>query len=568
MSPYGGSYVFKQQTYCNGGPAFRYLAPESTSGSPGVSMFRCRDGRYRVYSHHTSDPLSEPVDGKQRAHDALDLIRILETDGDKSEAYNLAVNNWMEDEDFEKLRAKFEKSHKENGSWPRNKLIPKDMFPDVKRKKGNKGLKGDITGLKSTLENLELMLKCYGVELGYNVITKEAEVEGLDKEVSTDGDDRENTIVSYIESLAGRCDLPTGSIASFISALSMKRERNPVVNYFEVLKWDGKSRIQELADTLTVPSDMQAARDFIIKRFLISICAAADAAKQSLNADAQPKYEYVLVLQGLQGVRKTTWFNYILPEDLRQYMKDGAWLDANNTDSVRKATRYVLVELGELDATFRRSDVARMKAYLSERFDVFRKPYSRSMGEFTRRTVYCATVNGVTFLSDPTGNRRYWALFVSSIQSVESSGIDLDQLWAEAWQLYLDGEQWWPTDEEERLAERARQYFEYRIESPVFDRIRKHFGGMSPEEKEMSGTVRMTAAKIAKAVNWSLKGDDRDQKTLKTISAWLEKNNLRADGGPDFYMKGSQRFWNMPKITGTLNNSDEDFDRYKDEEGD
>ena len=60
----------------------KFLSPDSTSGNPGVTVFRDAP---LVYSHH-SDLL-----GDGRAHDAFDVFALLEHGGDKRAAYEAAV---------------------------------------------------------------------------------------------------------------------------------------------------------------------------------------------------------------------------------------------------------------------------------------------------------------------------------------------------------------------------------------------------------------------------------------------------------------------------------------------
>ena len=48
----------------------------------------------------------------------------------------------------------------------------------------------------------------------------------------------------------------------------------------------------------------------------------------------------------------------------------------------------LIVELGELDATFRKSDIASLKSFITSDRDVLRRPYARLESEFARRTVF------------------------------------------------------------------------------------------------------------------------------------------------------------------------------------
>src|SRR5690606_18813858 len=129
-----------------------------------------------------------------------------------------------------------------------------------------------------------------------------------------------------------------------------------------------------------------------------------------------------------------------------------------NKDSIKAVISAWCCELGELDGTFRKSDVAALKAFLSQERDEIRLPYAPTASVFRRRTVFVGTVNDATFLADTTGNRRFWPLTVTRVD-VGWDDEEVDQLWAEAWGRYLTGEKWWPTpQEEELLAANAERY--------------------------------------------------------------------------------------------------------------
>jgi len=156
----------------------------------------------------------------------------------------------------------------------------------------------------------------------------------------------------------------------------------------------------------------------------------------------------VLVLQGRQLLGKTSWFLALIPD---ASLRDGAiltghHLDPANKDSMTTAIKHWIVEMGELDSTFRK-DVARLKGFLTSDKDKVRRPYAKTNSEYQRRTVFCASVNEETFLVDPTGNSRFWTLPVVEIDY--RHGIDMQQVFA---QLAVDLDrdvQWWLTPEED-----------------------------------------------------------------------------------------------------------------------
>ena len=97
-----------------------------------------------------------------------------------------------------------------------------------------------------------------------------------------------------------------------------------------------------------------------------------------------------------------------------------------------------LIELGELDATFKKSDIAQLKAFIPANRDIIRRPFARKESYYGRRTVFFGSVNKKEFLADDTGNTRFWTIKVTAINYNHT--IDMQQVWAEIYQLYESGE--------------------------------------------------------------------------------------------------------------------------------
>ena len=117
------------------------------------------------------------------------------------------------------------------------------------------------------------------------------------------------------------------------------------------------------------------------------------------------------------------------------------FLIPTNKDCLRTLSSFWIVELGELDASFRKADIARLKSYLTDDSDRVRFPYALKDTVLPRRTVFAASVNDPKFLVDETGNRRWWTIPVISIQ--ENHGIDIKQVWSEVYEIWKSGEQSW-----------------------------------------------------------------------------------------------------------------------------
>jgi predicted P-loop ATPase len=141
--------------------------------------------------------------------------------------------------------------------------------------------------------------------------------------------------------------------------------------------------------------------------------------------------------------------------------------DLGSKDSRIELLGKLIIEIGELDRV-RKGNLERVKAFLTARVDHFRLPWGRRASDIPRSCIFAASVNDATPLTDETGNRRFWPVACGEIL-IESLKADRDQLWAEAYQRYLDGHVWWIDSGE--LASAAVEEQSSRYESGVWDEV-------------------------------------------------------------------------------------------------
>ena len=298
----------------------------------------------------------------------------------------------------------------------------------------------------STDTNLDILLEKKNYTLGYDVIKKEVTVShpGLDDNI----DNVIDTALSAISSDAQREKLPKDIGKEHLRSIAMnKYSYNPLTTMIEksMSKYDGETDyIQQLASCFNTNASNEYVYE-ILKRWLIQCPAAWYHDKDVLiNPEAKLKFENVLCLLGAQGLNKTKLLSGLLDfQGYDKYFKEGVKLSPSDKDSVKQAVSYGIVELGEIDATFRKSDVAELKAFFSNTTDELRLPYDRATSKYKRRTVFAATVNEQFFLADSTGNRRYWVLDLISIDFDAFGRIDKEGLWGQVGKLFFEGHKWW-----------------------------------------------------------------------------------------------------------------------------
>ncbi len=335
----------------------------------------------------------------------------------------------------------------------------------------------DVNGKGKPLEtigNAEQALKRLGVTVRYNVISKDIEIIIPNEGYSVDNE--ANASLAWIMSAFVRFGIPTGKLQDYLCNIADRNQYNPVANWITSKPWDGVPRLEKLVDTITADgeepgNDIYLLKVAMITRWMISACAAAFN-PQGVSAHG------VLVLQGGQYLGKTMWFKSLVPSELR-VIQDGLSLRPDDRDSVKQAVSFWLVELGELDATFRKSDIAALKAFITRDRDVMRRAYARNESQYARRTVFFASVNPRQFLHDPTGNRRYWTISCSAIN--HSHGLDMQQVWAEVYQeFYQKGASWFLTPDEMGLLNDHNK--DYEVIDPIEERVNTRLDWDEPKQ--------------------------------------------------------------------------------------
>lgn len=296
----------------------------------------------------------------------------------------------------------------------------------------------------STDKNLEELLQKMGSEYYYDEIAKELKI--THPEISGNSDNDLGIAYSIIQSYAERDGFKKDIIEHLSPLLMNKFAINPLKDMVEdaISKYDGQDYIKKLVDCLESNCTYQY-KYVIVMLWLIQCVASWFHDNENCPVKcAYMKFEQVLLIQGIQGLSKTKLFSKLLDfNGMNKYFKAGAKLNPSDKDTIIQSIGFGIVELGEIDATFRKSDIAELKAFLSNTYDQVRLPYDRTASKYKRRTSFCASVNETSFLVDQTGNRRFLILSLITILFSEVEKIDFFQLWGQVGQLYKNGTKWW-----------------------------------------------------------------------------------------------------------------------------
>jgi predicted P-loop ATPase len=327
----------------------------------------------------------------------------------------------------------------------------------------------------STDKNLEELLQKMGSEYHYDLIAKELKI--THPEISGNSDNDLGIAYSIIQSYAERDGFKKDIIEHLSPLLMNKFAINPLKDMVEdaISKYDGQDYIKKLVDCLESNCTYQY-KYVIVMLWLIQCVASWFHDNENCPVKgAYMKFEQVWLIQGLQGLNKTKLFSKLLDfNGMNKYFKAGAKLNPTDKDTIIQSIGYGIVELGEIDSTFRKSDIAELKAFLSNTYDQVRLPYDRTASKYKRRTSFCASVNETSFLVDQTGNRRFLILSLIAILFSEVEKIDFFQLWGQVGQLYKNGTKWWldrADDNDKLILDELEQLHSSHIKTTMIDDI-------------------------------------------------------------------------------------------------
>jgi len=328
----------------------------------------------------------------------------------------------------------------------------------------------------NTKDNINGVLTTQGIACRYNVIKKRMEIEVPNMTFITDM--KEEASLIEIEDRCINMGIPHTKVRDYLKILA--KEYNPVAEWIDSKPWDGTSRLQTFLDSIV--STNEELKDMLMKKWLIS-CVACVYEKNGVELEG------ILVLQGAQGLGKTLWFKRLCDYD-KGWLLEGATLNPSDKDSVKRAVSHWIVELGEIESTFKKSDIDQLKAFVTARSDELRLPYDRAFTTYQRRTAFYASVNAKEFLTDTSGNRRFWTVSVKDINV--NHGVDMQQLWAEVKEtLYVEGQKnWYLSPDEREMLQESNEL--YRTQSSVEDLLLQHvkFNSLDPKPVQMTELLR------------------------------------------------------------------------------
>ena len=307
-------------------------------------------------------------------------------------------------------------------------LVPINYFPD--QKEPNK--QGKI-GLKDTYANFAVLVKFYKLDLGFDVITKN---------ITLFGELDQNIGIVEIKDLLARNNLPINRASEYYYKYAMEHKYNSFLRMIESSKWDGVDRLESFYATIRVkPEYEELKRIYVLtwlKQLIYTSCFS------SLKKGSKNISRYLLVLQSQQEGGKSTWVKNLMPYELEnRYVAVGATLKTDDDQHTLGIIKKLIVELGEIEKSFKHSDINAFKAFFGRTVDTMKVKWVTYPVDFERTTSFIASTNDYYFLKDDTGTTRFMVLPLDNEYRTEDGlaifcngrhGIDMLQLYRQVFE--------------------------------------------------------------------------------------------------------------------------------------
>lgn len=249
---------------------------------------------------------------------------------------------------------------------------------------------------------------------------------------------------NYLESIYGII----GSL-KIDDCLMLELEKNryhPVREYLNSLKWDGRKRVDTLLIDLFGANDSQYTRE-AMRKWLVG--GVARVFRPGV------KFDLVLTLiSQMQGTGKSSFL-----KALGGNWFSDSFLTVQGKEAFEQLHGKWIIEIAELSG-LKKAEVESVKHFMSKQEDSFRPAYGRAVESYPRQCLFAATTNDMTFLRDSSGNRRFLPIDILNIKLTDnkklaafiSSKAEIDQVWAEAVQLYINKEPLYLSPETDNIA--------------------------------------------------------------------------------------------------------------------
>lgn len=270
----------------------------------------------------------------------------------------------------------------------------------------------------------------------------------------------------YLSTAYSLKSAPRNALSEAIDTVADDRRFHPIRDWLQGLEWDEKSRIDKwLIHVLgfnveSLPRKLRRYLEFVGRFVLLGLVARV----------MRPgcKFDYSLVLEGKGGIGKSTFIKVLVGEE---FFSDTHFDIGAGKDGFEQFEGLWAYELSELTA-LRKADSEQIKQFFSSQVDRYRGAYGRYVQDHPRQLLIFCSTNKKQYLFDLSGNRRFWPIWLPGRVNLEWLAKYREQLFAEAISLFMKGERYYPSPEEEEayfVPEQEKRLVETSVQSRLYE---------------------------------------------------------------------------------------------------
>ena len=293
--------------------------------------------------------------------------------------------------------------------------------------------------------------------LRFNLLTLKPELDGIQLP---------DTDITYLYVKMGECGWKVGK-QSAIDAIVYASQKNcydPVQEYLLDLEQQKKDLKLYEADVNNIASDYLKVNDELsnkmVKNWLVG------QVRRAFHRGI--KHDTMLVLQGGQGIGKSSFFSALMPK--ADWFSDTPTTDAKDRLLIIQSSWCY--EIAELENLTSKNESGKVKALLSSSYDTFRPPYGHSLVKSPRPSLLVGTANSTELLNDETGHRRFNFVRITEPINIEQVTNDRDAIWLSAVIAYREG--YIPILDKAESEQSENRSSEYEKENVFFDLVQEY----------------------------------------------------------------------------------------------
>ena len=286
--------------------------------------------------------------------------------------------------------------------------------------------------VKPTIDNFyRLITNHYGNNLRQNEMTGKPEWwDNRRKQWREWTDSQESEARAYFESTYSMYS--QAKLSDALMIYFKDHTVNPLLDILEKLEWDGKPRVERFLHDVMKADDTDYVRECSRLIFAGGIHRAYEPGC---------KFDDMIVLIGGQSAGKSTIVRWLNMDD--SFFREIKTISGK--EGIEAIRGVWIGEVAELMAMTRVKEAEAVKAYITSQEDSYRPPYAKHVQTIPRRCMFIGTTNNPQFLTDKTGNRRFYPVKCQSLayrmyDNEEVVKEYIRQAWAEAVHLYKSGQ--------------------------------------------------------------------------------------------------------------------------------